>query len=418
MTGLAKRCKTSPHVSPLFKEVSSQRPVAPHQLSPYTSGMSQTNAEKLQRRNAELSILNSIAQALNKTVELDEAVQTVLAQVADLLDLHTGWVWLLREDDTQSYLAAAQNLPPGLAENPRKMAGSCFCLDTYRQDDLDGAANVNVVTCSRLKNLVDGTDGLRYHASIPLYAHGKKMGVMNVASADWRELSADDLQLLYTIGDMLGIAVERAMLFDKSTQLGAAEERNRLAREIHDTLAQGLTAVSLQLESADALLEAKADNEKISRAIQHALALTRANLEEARRSVMDLRAAPLEGRSLEEALLLLAERMTVPVDFWVSGNHPLKPRVETAVFRLAQESLNNISQHAHAQYVRIELNLTTKEVTLIIEDDGIGFDPETVPSNRFGLVGMNERVRLLNGRMRLESSADKGTRIEITLPQA
>ena len=380
--------------------------------------MTPTNAEKLQRRNAELSILNSIAQALNKTVELDEAVQTVLAQVADLLDLHTGWVWLLRDGDTQSYLAASQNLPPGLAGNPHKMAGSCYCLDTYRQDDLDGAANVNVVTCSRLKNLVDGTDGLRYHASIPLYAHGKKMGVLNVASADWRELSVDDLQLLYTIGDMLGIAVERAMLFDKSTQLGAAEERNRLAREIHDTLAQGLTAVSLQLESADALIESDADNEKIKRAIQHALALTRANLEEARRSVMDLRAAPLEGRSLEEALLLLAERMAVPVDFMVAGNHPLKPRVETAVYRLAQESFNNISQHAQAQHVTMELNLSTEEVQLVIADDGIGFDTTAVPPNRFGLVGMNERVRLLNGRMHLQSTAGKGTRIEITIPQS
>lgn len=378
--------------------------------------MSPTNAEKLQRRNAELSILNSIAQALNKTVELDEAVQTVLAQAADLLDLHTGWVWLLREDGLQSYLAASQNLPPGLAGNPHKMEGSCFCLDTYREDDLDGAANVNVVTCSRLKNLVDGTDGLRYHASIPLYAHGKKMGVLNVASKDWRELSEDDLQLLYTIGDMLGIAVERAILFDKSAQFGAVEERNRLAREIHDTLAQGLTAVSLQLESADALLEAEADTEKVSRAIQHALALTRANLEEARRSVMDLRAAPLEGRSLEDAMFLLAEKLPIPVDFMVSGNYPLKPQIETAVYRLAQESLNNIRQHASATHVVMELHLQADKVILIITDNGEGFDSQRVPSSRFGLVGMNERVRLLNGTMRLESSLGEGTRIEVSIP--
>ncbi len=376
-----------------------------------------TNADKLQRRNAELSILNSIAQALNKTVVLDEAVQTVLAQVADLLDLHTGWVWLLHNNNRHAYLAAAQNLPPGLAEYPHKMEGSCFCLDTYREDDLEGAANVNVVTCSRLKNLVDGSDGLRYHASIPLYAHGKKMGVLNVASADWRELSADDLQLLYTVGDMLGIAVERAMLFDKSLQLGAAEERNRLAREIHDTLAQGLTAVSLQLEAADALLEGGAEDEQVRRAIQQALALTRANLEEARRSVMDLRAESLEGRSLSEALFLLAEQLSAAVDFAVLGNHPLNPRMETAVYRLAQESLNNIARHAQATHVRMELNMTAEEVTLVVADNGVGFDPATVPANRFGLLGMNERVRLLNGRMRLHSTVGKGTRIEITIPQ-
>src|SRR5439155_15072077 len=134
---------------------------------------------------------------------------------------------------------------------PRRMTGSCYCLDTYRKGDLQGAANVNVVACSRLEALVDGTNGLAYHASVPLYAHGKRVGVLNVASPDWRELSAEELRILYTVGDLLSIAVERARLFAKSTQLGAAEERNRLAREIHDTLAQGLSAISLQLETAD-----------------------------------------------------------------------------------------------------------------------------------------------------------------------
>jgi hypothetical protein len=131
-----------------------------------------TDVEKLRRRNRELSILNSIAQALNRSVDLDQALKAALAQVADLLDLRTGWIWLLHEETGESYLAAAQNLPPGLANNPRRMEGSCYCLDTYRAGDLDGAANVNVITCSRLRSLVDGTGGLRYHASIPLYALG------------------------------------------------------------------------------------------------------------------------------------------------------------------------------------------------------------------------------------------------------
>ena len=89
--------------------------------------------------------------------------------------------------------------------------------------DLDGAANVNVITCSRLKKLIDGTDGLRYHASIPLYAHGKQLGVLNVASPEWRQLTPDDLRLLYTVGDMLGIAIERARLFAHSAEFGAVK---------------------------------------------------------------------------------------------------------------------------------------------------------------------------------------------------
>lgn len=378
--------------------------------------MSETNAEKLKRRNAELAILNSIAQALNRSVDLDEAVQTTLAQAAELLDLHTGWVWLLRENG-ESYLAAAQNLPPALAQRPDKMAGSCYCLDTFRAGDLDGAANVNVVTCSRLQGLIDGTDGLRYHASIPLYAHGRKMGVLNVASRDWRQLAVEDLQLLYTVGDMLGIAVERARLFAQQAALGALEERNRLAREIHDTLAQGLTAVSLQLESADALLEAGMEPAKVRQVVQHALALTRANLEEARRSVLDLRAAPLEGRTLVEALAALAEQTAVPVDLLVQGAvRSLPRRLETGLYRLAQEALQNVSRHAQAHRVVVKLLFMPDAVKLVVADDGVGFDPTAVPPDRFGLIGMNERVRLLNGRFHLQSAPGEGTHIEVVLP--
>jgi two-component system NarL family sensor kinase len=379
--------------------------------------LTNSNADKLRRRNIELSILNSIAQALNRSVDLEQALQAILAQVAELFDLQTGWIWLLREDDGKAYLAAAQNLPPALADHPHKMEGSCYCLDIYREGDLADAANINVVTCSRLKNLVDGTDGLRYHATVPLYAHGKHLGVLNVASTDWRQLSPDDLQLLYTIGDMLGVAVERARLFERSTQVGAVEERNRLAREIHDTLAQGLTAVSLQLESADALLEVEADPNRIRQMVQQALQLTRANLEEARRSVLDLRAAPLDGRTLVEALLLLAEEASLPVDLLVSGgNQPLPPRVETGLYRIAQEAVNNACRHAEASQIIIKLLATPQVVSLLVEDDGIGFDVDDVSSSRFGLLGLNERVKLLNGRLQIESSVGQGTRIEVEIP--
>ena len=219
-----------------------------------------TDDGQLQRRNRELSILNSIAQALNRMVDLQAMLQTVLAQVAELLNLRTGWIWLLAEHSGEPFLAASQDLPPALQDSPQSMEGSCYCLDTYQAGDMEGAANVNVITCSRLQDLVSGTGGLRYHASIPLNAHDQQLGVLNVASTDWRQLSDDDLRLLHTVGDLLAIAVERAYLFDRSAQIGAIEERNRLAREIHDTLAQGLTGIALQLESADALLSSGADS--------------------------------------------------------------------------------------------------------------------------------------------------------------
>ncbi|HZY64569.1 MAG TPA: GAF domain-containing sensor histidine kinase [Rubrobacteraceae bacterium] len=377
----------------------------------------------LERRNHELSVLNEIARELNRSVNLGETLEFTLEQVAELLGLRTGWIWLQNEATGQFYLAASRKLPPVLADNPALMdgAGYCYCLDTYKKGDLEGAANVNVVTCSRLKGLVDGTDGLRHHASIPLYAGEKRLGVMNVASHDWKSLSPADLQLIYTIGDLLSIAVERARLSDRSARLGAVEERNRLAREIHDSLAQGLTATILQLESADALLDTDCQPETLREPLRRALSLSRSNLEEARRSVLDLRAAPLEGRPLAEALRAL-------VNGWgsehginarfkaVNANRPLPSRTEVALYRICQEALSNVARHAEAGHVTVRLVATPERIRLVVEDDGRGFDAPNVAGDRYGLTGMNERTRKLGGRLEVGSEAGKGTRVEVTVP--
>jgi two-component system, NarL family, sensor kinase len=305
--------------------------------------------------------------------------------------------------------------------HPDLMEGSCYCLDTYRAGDLSGAANVNVITCSRLQRLAGGTGGLRYHASIPLYAHGKKLGVFNVASAGWRELSPEDLRVLYTVGDLLSMAVERARLFARSAEMGALEERNRLAREIHDTLAQGLAGIALQLETAGALLEGSADPEAIRASVERALVSARQNLEEARRSVLDLRAAPLEGRSLPEALALLVSeyqaRGKTRYEAHLEGAvQPLPARVETGLYRVAQEALENVAQHAAARQASLHLSITPEQVVLEIKDDGRGFEPGQVPPGRFGLTGLNERVRLLGGGLELKSTPGAGTVVRASVP--
>jgi len=373
------------------------------------------------RSDRELVILNEIAQALNRSIDLDEALQTTLAQVAALLDLHTGWIWLRNERTDAFYLAASQNLPPALANNPARMEGWCLCLESYEGGDLEGAANIDVITCTRLKNLIKGTDGLRYHASIPLYAHGKELGVLNLASQDWRELSADDLRLLYTVGDLLSIAIERARLFTHRAQGGAVEERNRLAREIHDTLAQGLSAIALQLETADALLETTTSPERIRHVVQQALQLTRSNLIEARRSVLDLRATPLEGRTLAEALQELVQETLTKHSLAltlhaVGGHHPLSAAIETGLYRIAQEALTNIYTHAQATQATIHLICTPAAIQLIVQDNGRGFEPDQVTHDRYGLTGINERVRLLGGQLAIESAAGAGTKVAVTIP--
>lgn len=390
-----------------------------------------SRARGLEERNRELAILNQIATALNESVDLSESLEVALSHVADLLGLRAGWVWLLREDDGLPYLAAARKLPPGLAEHPEAMEGGCYCLDTFRAGDLSGAANVNVVACSRLRWLEEGTDGLAHHASIPLYVRGTRLGVMNVASPKWRELSAENLRLLHTIGEMVATAVERARLHRRSVEAGALEERNRLAREIHDTLAQGLAATALQLDTAEAMLSSGADPEAVRRMIRSALQGTRQNLDEARRSVLDLRAGPLEERTLAEALEDLTSAVgpgaspegsgkpgrPPEIHFRAVGTaQPLPVQVETAFFRVAQEALANALEHAEASHVRVVLTSRPRNLRLTIEDDGVGFADPPSADGRFGLVGMRERMRLVGGQLRIESEPGAGTRIEAAAP--
>ncbi len=376
--------------------------------------------EPLARRNRELTILNAIAETLNKTADLDEILRTSLSKLAELFDLPTAWIWLLHEETAYSYLAAAQNLPPALNNRPERMEGLCHCLETYLAGDLAGAANINFITCSRLRYLED-TEGLKYHTSVPLYANDKKLGVLNVASTDWRELSQEDLRLLHTAGDMLSMAIERARLYNQSRQLGALEERNRLAREIHDTLAQGLTGIAMNLEAVDAMIDSGKTPEDIQHFVQAAMRMTRASLDEARRSVLDLRAASLDGKSLPEALNDLAEvyRKNLKLHIVVTtvGNHqPLPARIEVGLFRVAQEALVNAQKHAEANSVSVMLKMQPEQVQLVVQDDGRGFEPDSIPPGRFGLIGLNERVKLMGGALEIQSSQGQGTRLAVTVP--
>lgn len=380
----------------------------------------ENTSEKLNKRERELSILNTIARELSSHNNLEYSLNTALQKVSELLNLDTGWIFLTNEKGDIN-LAASLNLPPALENNKKAMSGSCYCLQMFEAGNLKSAENINVITCSRLYGLVDGTKGLRFHASIPLYTDNKKMGVLNVASTNWKELSGDDLKILYTIGDLLAIAIERATLFEKSVEYAAVEERFRLARELHDTLGQSMTSVILRLETAEALIEAEADKEKIKKTISQTLNLARSNLDEARRSILNLRASTLDHNKLEEAITLLADEIqknnNIEINFSSEmKNINLSPFIEASLYRLVQESLSNIVKHSKALNVCIELKVEDNNIFLSVKDDGIGFEQSKIPKERYGLIGLNERVKLLNGELKIETEVDKGTYLQFLIP--
>lgn len=379
---------------------------------------------RVSRQERELRILNAIAEALNSTLDVQQALARTLVLVADLLDLHTGWIWLLDPETQQFYSAAVHNLPPYL-QAPIQMTGkSCWCIQDFKDGQLT-PKNIGVLECSRLRTAVtsgvaEATAGLRYHASIPLLFQDTPLGIMNVSGPSWRKLTRTELRLLSTIAYQVGIAIERARLAEESTRLARAEERTRMAREIHDTLAQGLTAIALHVEGALPHLES--DPQRARERLQRALAATRESLEEARRSVLNLRTGLPAGKPLAEALGALARAFTaetgVRVYVRTSGDRPLPLRLEVELFRIAQEALTNVRRHAAAQEVTMALRITARTAYLSVHDDGRGCDPVAVGEGHHGIVGMRERAELVGGRLRIQSRPGGGTTVTVSAPLA
>jgi two-component system, NarL family, sensor kinase len=374
-------------------------------------------------RARELAVLNSIAEALNSAADVRQALERTLALLVDLLGLQTGWVWLLNPEDQQFYLAVAQNLPPFLQEPIRMSGRRCLCTELFRKGKLQ-PTNVGMLSCSRLSEaftigqVPEETLGLRFHASIPLYFKGRPLGIINITGPSERQLTADQLRLLETIAYQVGIAVERAWLAEESTRLARAEERARIAREIHDTLAQGLTAIGLDIEGA--LRHLEDSPERARERLERALVTTHHSLEEARRSMLDLRVGLPDGRPLAEALEALGRAFTsdtgLPVHVRHNGPKPVPLRIEAGLYRIAQEALANVRKHANATRVEIDLRTTSQDIRLSICDDGVGFDPGCEATDGQGILGMRERVKLLDGRLRLASRPGHGTVVNVWVP--
>jgi len=202
----------------------------------------------------------------------------------------------------------------------------------------------------------------------------------------------------------------------QAEELATAKERNRLAREIHDSLGHYLTAINIQLEAARALLGT--ESAPVRAAVEKAQTLTKEGLAEVRRSVAALRASPLEGRALPtvlDELVQECESAGLTTRFTVTGApHPLPPPVELTLFRTVQEGLTNIRKHAQATQVTVALDYAETAVQLTIQDNGVGV--AELDESGFGLVGLRERVALLGGQVQITTGAGQGFTLFVSLP--
>ncbi|TKK86633.1 sensor histidine kinase [Herbidospora galbida] len=212
-----------------------------------------------------------------------------------------------------------------------------------------------------------------------------------------------------------------AQLLVQAREAGVLDERQRMAREIHDTLAQGLIGIITQLQAAEQRHEVPA---AWRRPFDAVMGLARESLAEARRSVDALRPAHLETARLGEALETVSGRWSalhgIPVRFTATGTaRPLAPAIEVALLRTAQEALANVAKHAGATRVGVTLSYLEEEVALDVRDDGKGFDlsaPRQEQTGGFGLGIMRQRVEGLSGSLRVESEPGGGTGVSACVP--
>jgi signal transduction histidine kinase len=261
--------------------------------------------------------------------------------------------------------------------------------------------------------------GIRTVMAVPLLLAGRVIGLVSIRCIRPHKYRAEEIELAQALAHQATLAIQLTRLAEQSREAAVLQERNRMARDIHDTLAQGFTGIIIQLEAAeDATL--RGETTDAANHLRRVSKLAREGLAEARRSVQALRPQALEDRTLPAALARLIQQMTpgsgLRAESGCAGQlRPLAPELEENLLRIGQEALTNTLKHAQADRFKLRLVFGPSEVRLEARDNGRGFDPARANSG-FGLTGMKERVSRIGGRLTIESAPGQGTTILVAVP--
>jgi signal transduction histidine kinase len=250
----------------------------------------------------------------------------------------------------------------------------------------------------------------------PLRVRGTAFGVLAVTTDEaGRTFSRDEISLAETIAGDVAAAIENARLYEQAQELAVTRERQRLARDLHDSVTQTLYSVALTAEALPRVWTKHPDQAQAALNNLHRLA--RGALGEMRTLLFELQPAMLLEKRPEELLRQLAHatmgRTQTTVEVSVQGERALPDEVRVALYRIAQEALNNVAKHAEAGHVLVELELEPEQVVLHIKDDGRGFDPEAVRQLGFGVRNMADRAKDIGATFFLQSHPGQGTQIQV-----
>ena len=378
----------------------------------------------IERKSNSLEIVYDVAASINISRNLDDLLTRFLHSLKEVVKARAAVVRLMT-DDNQMRLVASLGFDEDLMEREQLIPSEhCLCGSAYREGNV--LFQKNITQCDKIigRQFFD-VDNVHMIA-VPLQYRDKTLGVYNlfVDSEDFAD--PDDIEdLLTSIGRHLGMAIDKARSDDEANRFAIMEERNRLAHELHDSLAQTLASLRFQVRVLDEKIRLGEEP-----SIWHELEKIENNLDEAYAELRELIThfrAPIDKRGLVPAVEHLIERFRYQSDIAIFLQKEwnvlsLSPNIEVQALRIIQESLNNISKHSQAHAVRLIMRSTVQgECSILIEDDGIGMDipPEAdrVSGDHLGLSIMDERAKRIGGKFVIESELGEGTRTILTFKQ-
>ena len=378
--------------------------------------------EATRQWSKQLESLNEVGNALATETDLGRLLDLVARRLRELLDARLVAVMLpVGDGDLRFAAVAGEGGEQFLGRTmPRKASKSGRVFDRGRSERSDAVLDDPEVNVDVVRGF-----GARTGLWVPLVARSQTIGLIAVhdkVGTDAR-FSDIDLRLAETFASRAAVAVDLSQRIarDALRRIVDAQEleRRRLARELHDETGQALSSILLGLKA----LEETVDSVGARQAVANVRELAVATLQDVRRLAIELRPKVLDDFGLVPALERLTQTfgaqtgMSVRFEPGLAGER-LPTEVETALYRIVQESLTNIVKHAHATTISIVLVRKPGAVAAVIEDDGLGFDSSSIRDGGFGLVGMRERVGLLDGRLEIESLEGSGTTIVAEVPLA
>jgi signal transduction histidine kinase len=375
--------------------------------------------EASMRWSRQLETLNEIGTALATETERDRLLDLIARRVRELVDARVVAVLLPSGSERLVVAAVAGDATGGLLGRHLDRAGSKSgrVLDLARPERSDSLLDDPEVDQAMVRSL-----GARTGLWVPLVARGRPIGVLEVHDrygADAR-FADDDVRMAEQFAVRAAIAVDLSdrVARDSLQRIVTAQEseRRRMARELHDETGQALSSILLGLRRLDDSL-----GEEGRAQVAELRDLVVETLHDVRRLAVELRPKALDDFGLVAALERLTdsfgEQTGIAIDFESAlPDGRLSPDVETALYRIVQEALTNVVKHAKARHVSVLLTRRDGAVAALIEDDGTGFDPSAVGDSSFGLVGMRERIELLDGRLRVESRPGAGATLVVEVP--